>query len=66
MDRQNLLDWGDYLASKKDYVVIYIDVRGSGGQGRKHEQSIYRQLGELESEDLIFVIKYVLIKNKAN
>lgn len=54
---ENRLDWGHYLASKKDYVVVYLDGRGSGAQGDKWSQKIYHHLGELETEDIVSVLK---------
>lgn len=57
VDQINQLKWGDYLASKKDYVVMYIDIRGSGFQGSKYRRSIFRHLGEYEAEDIITVVK---------
>ena len=54
---QNKIGWGHYLASKRDYVVVRMDVRGSGFQGEKFKHKIYHHLGEYESDDIITVVK---------
>ena len=53
------LTWGHYLASKKDYIVAHIDVRGSGFQGDKWKHRIYHHLGDYEAEDMISVVKFI-------
>lgn len=53
----NQLTWEHYLASKKEYVVANVDVRGSNYQGDKYKQSIYHHLAEYEALDLIQVAR---------
>jgi dipeptidyl-peptidase-4 len=40
-----------YLANEKDIAVACIDGRGTGAKGDRFEKSIYRELGQKESED---------------
>lgn len=51
-------DWSHYLACSKNYIVVYIDVRGSGFKGRKFRNEITNKLGSVEVEDVIAVAKY--------
>lgn len=53
----NKLDWARYLTSRKDFISIYIDVRGSGFQGDKYMHAVYQNLGEIETQDIIETIK---------
>uniref|UniRef100_A0A1W7RAN4 Venom dipeptidyl peptidase 4 n=1 Tax=Hadrurus spadix TaxID=141984 RepID=A0A1W7RAN4_9SCOR len=53
------LHWGTYLASKKNYIYVWVDGRGSGFQGDKRLYEVYRQLGSMEVEDYITVTKYL-------
>ena len=57
MDRKWSVDWGTYLASQRNFIVAHIDVRGSGYQGQAYKESVYGQLGELETQDLLHVIR---------
>jgi len=51
--------WFQYLVSK-DIVVVSIDNRGTGGKGSYFKKCTYRQLGNLESEDQIYVAKNLI------
>ena len=51
------MDWNSYLASQRNFIVAYIDVRGSGYQGHNYMESVYGQLGELETGDLLYVMR---------
>ena len=57
MSYEHKLDWSRYLASKKDYISIHIDGRGTGFQGDKYAFEIYHNLGKVETQDLILTIK---------
>ena len=47
-----------YMASK-GYVVFTVDNRGSANRGREFEQSTFRQLGTVESEDQMMGVNYL-------
>ncbi|KAF8793469.1 Prolyl endopeptidase FAP like protein [Argiope bruennichi] len=53
------VNWGSYLASKKNVVYVNIDGRGSGYQGDKILHELYRQLGTVEVFDQISVASYL-------
>ncbi|XP_067137399.1 A-type potassium channel modulatory protein DPP6-like isoform X2 [Centruroides vittatus] len=53
------LHWGIYLASKKNFLYVWIDGRGSGFQGNKRLHQVYGQLGIVEVEDYITVTRYL-------
>lgn len=52
------VNWGSYLASKKNFVYTWIDGRGSGDQGDKRLHEVYRKLGTSEVEDQLTVARY--------
>lgn len=45
------IDWGYYIASKKNVIYASIDGRGSGFSGDKMLYAVYRRLGTVEVED---------------
>lgn len=51
------VDWLTYLASRKGFVIVFMDVSGSGGSGDKTRKSVHRRLGVLESSDVEGVIR---------
>lgn len=53
------VDYNTYLAGSKDYIVIEIDGRGSGGQGYQLLHEIYRRLGTVEAYDQLEVSEYL-------
>ncbi|XP_049834245.1 inactive dipeptidyl peptidase 10-like isoform X2 [Schistocerca gregaria] len=53
------VDWPTYLAGNRNFIVAQVDGRGSGFQGNRMRQQLYRQLGSVEIEDQIAVIKYL-------
>ncbi|XP_015786539.1 inactive dipeptidyl peptidase 10 [Tetranychus urticae] len=55
----NRITWDHYLASKREYIVASIDVRGSGFQGDSYKHSIYHNIGDTEAHDIIEVIKFL-------
>ncbi|XP_074599103.1 inactive dipeptidyl peptidase 10-like [Brevipalpus obovatus] len=55
----NRLDWDYYLASKRDYIVASIDIRGSSFKGHAFEQAIFHNLGYYETHDILEVIKHL-------
>ncbi len=63
---QNVLDtwegssyyWHQMLV-QKGYVVAVIDPRGTGGRGEAFKKVTYRQMGKLETTDLIEGAKYI-------
>lgn len=47
------ISWETYLVSSKEYVVLYVDGRGTGGRGLRWLHSVYKRLGTVEIEDTI-------------
>ncbi|MFY7989411.1 MAG: DPP IV N-terminal domain-containing protein [Fluviicola sp.] len=47
------------LLCQKGYIVISVDPRGTMYRGEAFKKSTYKQLGKLETEDLIAVAKHV-------
>ena len=52
------MDW-DVYAATQGFVVICVDGRGTGGRGAAFRNSVYRNLGQLETVDQINVARYV-------
>lgn len=50
-------DWEHYYASK-DYIVICVDGRGTGGRGTAFRTIVYRRLGHYETLDQIAAARY--------
>ncbi|CAG2115311.1 unnamed protein product, partial [Medioppia subpectinata] len=56
---EHRLDWSRYLTSKKDYITIHIDVKGTGYQGNRHMFEVIGELGKEEVQDLKYAITYL-------
>ncbi|GFU48812.1 venom dipeptidyl peptidase 4 [Nephila pilipes] len=56
------IHWGSYLSSHKNYIYAQIDGRGSGYQGDKRVQELFRKLGNIEVEDQLVVTSYLVSK----
>lgn len=54
VSRRYNANWGSYMSSRKGIIYIQLDVRGSKGQST---EDLYKQLGDIEVEDQITVIK---------
>lgn len=52
------VDWEQVLADQ-GYVVLCVDPRGTGARGEEFRKCTYKQLGHLESDDLIAVAKHL-------
>ena len=50
--------WYQYLA-QQGYVIANVNNRGNGGYGWDFENSVYKNLGELEAEDFAETAKYL-------
>lgn len=50
------VDWGLYLASKRDFIYARIDVRGSRNSGDRNLYEPWHRLGTVEVEDYLHVI----------
>ncbi|XP_072401438.1 venom dipeptidyl peptidase 4 isoform X2 [Diabrotica undecimpunctata] len=48
-----------YLVTKREYIYIYIDGRGSGRDGYNKMFDMYRRFGTVEVEDQIQITKYL-------
>ncbi|XP_054717745.1 prolyl endopeptidase FAP-like isoform X2 [Uloborus diversus] len=53
------VNWGSYLASKKNVIYAWIDGRGSGYRGDKILHEVYRKLGTVEIFDQLSVTSYL-------
>ena len=51
------VDWETFLASRRGFVIVHMDVSGSGFSGDKTRKSVHRRLGGLESQDVLHVIR---------
>ena len=49
--------WDSYLASKLGYVIVTMDVTGSGARGDTCRKGIHRRLGSIETEDILAVVR---------
>jgi len=50
--------WHQHLA-QKGYIVVSVDMRGSGSRGSEFKKITYKQLGKYETIDLIETAKYL-------
>ena len=57
MTAQWRLDWDTYISSKLGYVILYMDVSGSGYSGDTCRQSVEGQLGVRETRDISEVLR---------
>lgn len=53
------VDYSTYLASSRNYIVAEVDGRGSGFQGDRLLYEPYLQLGKVELQDQIAVVKFL-------
>jgi dipeptidyl aminopeptidase/acylaminoacyl peptidase len=53
-----------YFASNPEYIVVFIDGRGSGNRGWKQKAPIYGNFGTVEVDDQIETIRRLLTKHK--
>ncbi|MDE6396529.1 MAG: S9 family peptidase, partial [Muribaculaceae bacterium] len=51
-------DWQNYFASK-GFLVFCVDGRGTGGRGTAFMYSVYRNLGQLETQDQIAAARWL-------
>ena len=51
------LDWDTYISSKLGYVILYMDVSGSGFSGDSCRKSVEGQLGVRETRDILEVVR---------
>lgn len=63
-DSQNVTDswkkihWNYYLA-QEGFIVVTVDPRGTAARGEAFRKSTFKQLGKLESDDMIEAAKYL-------
>ena len=50
--------WHDYIADQ-GYIVVSVDNRGTNGRGKAFRQATYGQMGKIETQDQIDVVKYL-------
>ncbi|MCB0754901.1 MAG: S9 family peptidase [Flavobacteriales bacterium] len=48
-----------HMLAQQGYLVVSVDNRGTGNRGRDFKNCTYRELGKLETEDLIETAKYL-------
>ena len=55
----SLVSWQTYVASDPElqYIVLTVDNRGTGYQGRRFRNAVVRQLGKLEAADQIWAAR---------
>ncbi len=59
MDQWEYTDlWHDYIADQ-GYLVVSVDNRGTNGRGKAFRQATYGQMGKIETQDQIEVVKYL-------
>ncbi len=58
MNRWNRNMWHHFL-TRQGYIVVGVDNRGTGGRGRAFQDITYKNLGKVESEDIIASAKYL-------
>ena len=51
-------NWYQHLTAN-GYIIVAVDVRGTGGRGEKFKKITYKQIGKYESDDLIGTAKYL-------
>ena len=51
------MGWASYLASKLGYVIVTMDVTGSGARGDTCRKGNHRRLGSIETEDILAVVR---------
>ena len=51
--------WMHYLSNEYNYIVFTVDGRGSENRGRDFEQTIFRNLGEVEMRDQIRGVEHL-------
>ena len=54
------VDWDSFLASSLGYVLVRLDISGRGYSGDTCRKSVHRRLGELETRDILGVIRSVM------
>ncbi|KAH3751812.1 dipeptidyl peptidase 4-like [Dreissena polymorpha] len=47
------IGWEQYLCSCHSVIIVFVDGRGSGGRGNRWMHAVYKQLGQLEADDII-------------
>lgn len=59
----NEWDGGHYywhqMLTQKGYVIAVVDPRGTGGRGEEFKKQTFRQMGNLETRDLIAAAEYI-------
>ena len=53
------VDWGSYLASRRDFIYARVDVRGSRNYGDKVLHEPWHRLGSIEVEDYLKVLSHL-------
>ena len=60
MDKRWSVDWYSFMVSHHGYVVIMVDVSGSGYNGdQAMTTSVHRRIGELETRDILHIIRSI-------
>lgn len=52
------LNWQQYLA-QEGFIVVCVDPRGTAARGEEFRKCTYRQLGKIESDDMIAAAKWL-------
>ena len=51
------LEWNHFLSSNRDFIIVNMDVRGSGFSGDSFKHAVYKELGTVQAQDVIYVTK---------
>ncbi|KAG0144563.1 hypothetical protein CROQUDRAFT_659902 [Cronartium quercuum f. sp. fusiforme G11] len=52
------IDWHHFLVSSLQYIIVFVDGRGTGYKGRKYRVSVRNQLGNVEAEDVATAARF--------
>lgn len=50
--------WYQYMA-QQGYIIVLVDNRGTGGRGCEFKKVTYRNLGDLESQDVLATVEFL-------
>lgn len=53
------IDYGSYLASRRDFIYARVDVRGSRNYGDKVLHETWHRLGSIEVDDILKVLSHL-------
>ena len=51
------LEWNHFLSSNRDFIIVNMDVRGSGFAGDAFKHTVYKEIGTIQAQDVLYVTK---------